>query len=103
VKRGIDLGVRFAAGTDAGVPSTPHGDVALEVKLFHELGMQAMQAIWTATRWAAELLGKFSEIGSIETGKQADLILLAGNPLDDLDRLDHPEIIIQAGKIVGHT
>ncbi|MEW5717328.1 MAG: amidohydrolase family protein [Chloroflexota bacterium] len=99
-QRGIELGVRFAAGTDAGVPFTEHGGVALEVKLFHELGMPAMHAIWTATRWAAELLGKSDEIGSLKVGKRADLILVSGNPLDDLDRLSDPDIVIQNGAIV---
>jgi imidazolonepropionase-like amidohydrolase len=100
VKRGIELGMRFAAGTDAGVPSTPHGGIAREVKVFHELGMPAMQALWTATRWAAELLGKSDEIGSLKVGKLADMILVSGNPLDDLDRLSDPEIVIKDGVIV---
>jgi imidazolonepropionase-like amidohydrolase len=99
-QRGIELGVRFAAGTDAGVPSTLHGGIALEVKLFHELGMPAMQALWTATRWAAQLLGQADKIGSLEVGKIADMVLVSGNPLDDLDRLSHPEIVIKEGEIV---
>jgi imidazolonepropionase-like amidohydrolase len=100
VQRGIELGVRFAAGTDAGVPSTEHGGVVLEIELFHELGMPAMQAIWTATRWAAELLGKAAEIGSIGIGKRADLILVSRNPLDNLDGLHSPEIVIKDGNLV---
>ena len=100
VQRGIELGVRFAAGTDAGVPCMEHGHVADEIKLFAELGLPPMQAIWTATRWAAELLGKENEIGSIAIGKYADLILVLSNPLDDLNRLMHPEIVVKDGKLV---
>lgn len=100
VQRGIELGVRFAAGTDAGVPSTPHGNVALEIKLFHELGMPAMQAIWTATCWASELLGLSNKIGTIAPGKFADMLLVVGNPLDDLDHLNEPQIVFKNGAIV---
>lgn len=100
VQRGIELGVRFAAGTDAGVPATPHGNVALEIKLFHDLGMPAMQAIWTATRWASELLGLSNKIGTLAPGKFADLMLVAGNPLDDLNRLSEPQIVFKNGAIV---
>lgn len=100
VQRGIELGVRFAAGTDAGAPSIDHGGVALEVKLFRELGMPAMQAIWTATRWAAELLGIANDIGSIAVGKKADLILVSGSPLDDLERLARPDLVVKDGEIV---
>jgi len=99
-QRGIELGVCFAAGTDAGVPSTAHGGVALEIKIFHELGMQPMQAIWTATRWAAELLGKEKELGSIAVGRHADLILVKGNPLDNLDSLSHPDLVIKDGEVI---
>jgi imidazolonepropionase-like amidohydrolase len=99
VQRGIELGVRFAAGTDAGVPSTPHGNVALEVKLFRDLGMPAMQTIWTATRWASELLGLSNKLGTIAPGKLADLILVANNPLDDLNHLSEPQVVFKNGVI----
>jgi imidazolonepropionase-like amidohydrolase len=99
-QRGIELGVRFAAGTDAGVPFTAHGGVALEIKIFHELGMQPMQAIWTATRWAAELLSKEKELGSIAVGRRADMILVQGNPLDNLDSLSHPDMVIKDGQVI---
>lgn len=99
-QRGIELGVRLAAGTDAGVPSTAHGGVALEIQIFHELGLPAMPAIWTATRWAAELLGQADMLGTIQVGKLADLILVAENPLDDLTRLNQPQAVIKEGVIV---
>ncbi len=102
-QRGIELGVRFGAGTDAGVPSTEHGGVALEVKLFAELGMPPMHAIWTATCWAAELLGLEREVGTVEVGKRADLILLSENPMDNWDALAHPELVVQNGQIVYST
>ncbi len=99
-RRGIEIGVRLAAGTDAGIPNMEHGAVALEVKLFAELGMPPMHALWTATRWAAEVLGKENEIGSIELGKRADLILLPDDPLDDLRRLGDPDLVVKDGRVV---
>ncbi len=103
VQRGIELGVRFAAGTDAGVPCMEHGNVAEEVKLFAELGMPRMQALWTATRWAAELLGREHEIGTIAIGKYADLILVPDNPLENLDALCNPSLVIKNGQMPGES
>jgi imidazolonepropionase-like amidohydrolase len=68
-----------------------------------EFGMTPMQAIEAATASAAALLGLEQELGTIEAGKQADLILVNGNPLDDIALLQEPEnvvYVIQGGKIV---
>jgi imidazolonepropionase-like amidohydrolase len=68
-----------------------------------EFGMTPMQAVAAATASAAALLGLEQEIGTIEAGKQADLILVNGNPLDDIALLQEPanvEYVIQGGKIV---
>jgi imidazolonepropionase-like amidohydrolase len=65
--------------------------------------MTSMRAIEAATRSAATLLGLEHELGTIETGKEADLLLVNGNPLDDISLLEEPtniEWVIQGGKIV---
>ena len=100
VIEGIGLGVRTAAGTDAGVTLTGHGWVAIEIETFHDLGMDPMQAIWTGTRLAAELIGIDGRVGTIQAGKQADLILVEGDPLSDLSRLREPLLVMKAGEIV---
>jgi imidazolonepropionase-like amidohydrolase len=100
LQRGIELGIPLAAGTDAGVTCVGHGRVAWEVRLFGELGLSPMEAVWTATRWAAELLGKEKEIGTIECGKLADLILVPGDPIEDLRVLEKPNCVVKEGKIV---
>jgi len=100
VMEGIRMGLRFASGTDAGVTLTDHGLVSMEVEAFHALGMPAMQAIWTATRWAAELLGIDGLVGTVAEGKTADLILVDGDPLADLSRLRAPLLVIHDGAIV---
>lgn len=100
VEAGIRMGVKMVSGTDGGVTYTDHGLVSLEVETFHLLGMPAMQAIWTATRWAAELLGIDDRVGTIADGKTADMILIDGDPLADLTLLRGPSLVIQNGQIV---
>lgn len=68
-----------------------------------EFGMTPMQAIEAATASAADLLGLEQEIGTVEAGKVADLILVNGNPLDDIALLEESTnvvLVIQSGKIV---
>ncbi|HHY94594.1 MAG TPA: amidohydrolase family protein [Firmicutes bacterium] len=93
----IREGVKVAAGTDAGVTLTPHGMVATEVRLLHERGLGRYEAILAATRWAAELLGLDDEVGTLESDKAADLILVRGNPLHDLHVLQRPVLVMKAG------
>jgi len=102
-RRAAKAGVRIAMGTDAGTPFNPHGRNAQELRRMVELGLTPMQAIQASTHSAATLLGLESEIGTVEAGKQADLLLVNGNPLDDISLLENPsavESVIQAGRIV---
>ncbi len=78
----LAAGVKVVAGTDAG--GFVHGDNAREVELMVARGMSPMQAIQAATSWAAECVGLDREIGTIEQGKLADLLVLDGDPLSDI-------------------
>ncbi len=78
-------GVRICFGTDAGV--SKHGRNADEFELMVKYGMPPAQAIRAATVNNAELLGLSSEIGTVEPGKSADLIAVAGDPLADVRAL----------------
>lgn len=80
-KTAYRLGVRIAMGTDAGTPLNFHGDNAQELERMVALGMSPMEAILAATAHAAALLGLDDQIGTLHPGKQADLILVEGNPL----------------------
>jgi imidazolonepropionase-like amidohydrolase len=80
VERAIKARVKFAMGTDAGV--SRHGDNILEVEYMVDAGMSAQDAWLASTRNAAELLGLLGELGTIEPGKRADLVLLQGDALD---------------------
>jgi imidazolonepropionase-like amidohydrolase len=85
IARAMAAGVRVVAGTDAGGHGHPAN--AGELPLLVKAGLTPMQALQTATSWAAELLGVDSEIGTIEKGKLADLIVVDGDPLKDLNLL----------------
>lgn len=93
-KKSINLCMKYGIPVCAGTDSigtilnnglTKMGESLLtELKLYHEYGMSNMQVILSGTRTAAEMLRVDDEIGTLERGKQADLILVDGNPADDL-------------------
>ncbi len=91
-------GVKIAFGTDAGVFT--HGLNYLEFGYMVEAGMPPMQAIVSATRSAAELLGLQDKIGTIEPGKTADIIAVDGDPLQDIAALGRVRTVVQGGKVV---
>jgi imidazolonepropionase-like amidohydrolase len=80
VRRAIEAGVRIAMGTDSGV--TPHGRNLRELALMAELGMEPAAVLEATTRSAAQLLGVDADLGTIEPGKVADLVLVDGDPYD---------------------
>jgi imidazolonepropionase-like amidohydrolase len=82
VQRVLAAGVRIVAGTDAGGHGHPPN--AGELPLLVAAGLTPMQALQAATGWAAECLGVQHEIGTIEKGKRADLVVVDGDPLADL-------------------
>ena len=102
-RRAYQAGVRLVLGTDAGTPFNRHGDNAREMALMVKLGADARDALRAGTRNGAELLGKLDELGTIEVGKLADLVLCRGNIADDVARLCDPDnvrVVIQGGRIV---
>ena len=78
--KAVAAGVKVAMGTDSGV--TPHGLNLRELELMVEGGMTPMQAIEATTRSAAELMGLQDELGTLEPGKRADLVVVDGDPLE---------------------
>src|SRR6266496_3450420 len=98
VKKAIQAGVKIAMGTDAAV--YPHGLNAHELEVDVKLGMTPLQAIQTATINDADLLGWSDKIGTIESGKWADLIALDGDPLLDITTLQHVRFVMKGGEVV---
>ncbi len=97
----IQAGVAIALGTDSGGGATRHGRVAREVELMVDCGMEPVDALRAGTAVAAQLLGESDRRGTIEVGKIADLLLLDGNPLEDLDALRRIAAIFQSGRRVA--
>ncbi len=98
--RNARIGVRFACGTDAGTPHNPHGNAPREVIRMVEWGVTPVRALQAATSNAAELL-RLPEVGTIEEGKSADLVLWEGNPLDDISALLAPRLVMLGGEVVA--
>jgi len=90
-------GVKIAFGTDAAV--YPHGQNAKEFKYMVEAGMPPMFVLQAATTHAAELLKKTKDLGSIEAGKLADVVAVAGNPLDDITLMQKVGFVMKEGMI----
>jgi imidazolonepropionase-like amidohydrolase len=104
IRMAREAGVSIAAGTDAGTPFNLHGENLREIKLLVDYGgFSPMGAIEAGTGVAARVLGLDEELGTVAEGKVADLVMVEGNPLDDIDLLLNPEsicLVMQRGKIV---
>jgi len=96
--RAYNAGVRMAFGTDSGV--YPHGRNAEQFALMIEAGMTPIDAIRSATLWAAELLGIEENAGHLRVGMWADLVAVEGDPLVDSSTLTDIRFVMKAGKIV---
>ncbi len=103
-QKAMATGVPIAMGTDAGTPFNHHGENAQELERMVALGMTPMAALMAATSAAARLLGLDHEIGAIEKGKIADLVVIKGNPLSKIGFVrDRKRImgVMQAGRFVA--
>jgi imidazolonepropionase-like amidohydrolase len=104
IRMAREAGVSIAMGTDAGTPFNVHGDNLGELKFLVDCGFKPMEAIEAGTRIAAQVLGMEKELGTIEEGKLADLVLIEGNPLEDIEILCKRELIrlvMQDGKHIS--
>ncbi len=99
-----EAGVTIAMGTDAGTPFNRHGENLGELQLLVELcGYSPLEAIEAGTRVSAGVLGVEAELGTVAEGKLADLVVVNGNPLDDISLLlnrDNVHLVVQGGNIV---
>ena len=96
-RKAVKAGVKMSFGTDAGV--CPYDAAPKQFAFMVKYGMTPMQAIQAATTNAADLLGKSDLLGSIKAGKYADVVAVAGNPLEDIRALEHVKFVMKDGKV----
>ena len=97
-RRALKSGVKIAFGTDSAV--SPHGINAQEFGLMVGLGMAPAAALKAAGPTAAELIGLAKEIGTLEKGKEADIVAVAGDPLKDIHATERVLFVMKGGQVV---
>lgn len=97
--RAHEDGVKIAFGTDT-FGLSAHGENAQEFPLLVQAGLTPMEAILTATRNAADLIGDGADIGSVQPGRYADIIAVPADPLVDVTALSHVDFVMKGGKVV---
>lgn len=100
VKKAYDKDIQIALGTDAGTPFNYHSNTAYEMELLSKLNIPNMDILKIATINSAKCVGVEKDYGSIEVGKQADLVCLNENPLENISNVRKINRVIQSGKIV---
>lgn len=100
-KKMADHGIKMAAGTDAGNPAVFFGpSVHREMELMVDAGISPAEAIKAATLNAAEIVGQKDTLGTIADGKLADILVVDGNPLDDIRNTQNIFLVIKNGEIL---
>jgi imidazolonepropionase-like amidohydrolase len=97
---GVETGVPYACGTDAGTPFNPHGNAPTEIVRMVEWGLAPLDAFRAATSNAAKLL-RLDGVGVVEKGAAADLVLWEGDPLQDMKEILSPRMVMKAGEAVA--
>ena len=97
----LDNGIPVGLGTDTACPFVTHYDMWRELRYFQKyLGVSNEFAIHTATKVNAEIAGIDKETGSIEEGKSADFMVVEGNPLENLEALRNPKMVVLRGNVI---
>ena len=100
INKAYAAGIRLTTGSDSN-PISEIGILEIEQFVFH--GIPAMGAIQAATRNSAEMMGMLDDLGTVEVGKLADLIVLEKNPLEHISHLRSLSMVIKDGKIVNRS
>ncbi|MFC7136650.1 amidohydrolase family protein [Halobaculum litoreum] len=99
-RRAVEAGVRIAGGTDAGTPFNMHGGNAAEVRFMADNGMTPLAAITAMTETAADTVG-LADQGTLEPGTDADLLVVDGDPTENLTLLNDPAVVLKGGEAVA--
>ena len=96
-RKAHQAGVKMVFGSDAGV--MPHATAAGQFRIMTQYGMSPMEAIQSATRNAAQALGREKDVGAIAPGRYGDIIAVDGDPLSDVRALEDVDVVIKGGKV----
>ena len=99
VTMAYDLGIKIVTGADTGYGPNSTTRVGMEITNFVRLGMKPMDAIQSATIVGAELLQISNKTGTVEVGKEADLIVVTKNPLEDIRTIQDVVFVMSNGQI----
>jgi imidazolonepropionase-like amidohydrolase len=99
LQKAYERSAKISFGTDGGTVLMPHEELVSEAKCMMQAGMTPMHVLQSMTSSAACLLGMDKEIGTIEVGKKADLVLINGNPLENIEDLERIDAVIKEGEI----
>jgi imidazolonepropionase-like amidohydrolase len=97
----VRAGVKFATGTDTGAPRVFHHDLALELELMVQVGLSPEEALRAATVSCAELMGWSDTLGTLTPGKEADIVLVDGHPMEEISATRRVRHVFKGG--VHHT
>jgi hypothetical protein len=100
LSRFVKAGGKIYSGTDSAAATTPGLSLHHEMELLVDAGLTPMDALRTSTQWAAEIIGLQRQLGTVEAGKLADLVILRSNPLDDIRRAKEVDTVIRDGEIM---
>jgi imidazolonepropionase-like amidohydrolase len=92
-RHALDVGLRWTVGTDAIVP------MATEMRHLVDAGLAPMTVLCAATRTNAQLIGRDEELGTLQAGKLADVLVVDGDPLADVSLLANVRVILQGGVV----
>ena len=97
-------GIPVAMGTDAGNPLTLAGpSVYIEMEAMQAAGMSPMEVLVAATRTSAAAMGRLDDVGTLEPGKVADLVVLDSDPTEDIRNVRTVALIVRAGRVLRRS
>jgi len=100
IQKALELRVRVVAGTDAGSPFNMHSALTREMQHYIEAGLTPMEVIQSATLRPAQMQGVEKDLGTVTEGKYADMVIVDGDPLTDINAVHDVVLVVKDGEVV---